>query len=130
MGSAMDTASLFWFKRIAIALSLTWLAGVGWLQFSDVFGDYGTGSASYRRGAAECEGAYSRRYNCKSSILIAGENRAFYSWLLKFGIVFLPPIGVGYLYGAVRRRHEAEVAEAARRRALARRNAESDTETA
>jgi len=123
----MDTAYLFWFKRIAIALALVWLAVVGWLQFSDAIGDYGVGSTTYQRGASECEGSYSSRYDCKSSILIAGENQAFFSWLFKFMIVFLPPIGLAYLYSAVRRRHEAEIAQAARRRALKRRN---DAETA
>lgn len=121
----MDTAYLFWFKRIAIALAFVWLAGVGWLQFSEAIGDYGLKSATYQRGSSECEGSYANRYDCKSSILIAGENQAFFSWLLKFAIVFLPPIGLGYLYGAVRRRHEADIAQAARRRALKRRSAET-----
>jgi len=121
----MDTAYLFWFKRIAIAVAFVWLAGVGWLQFSEAVGDFGLKSASYQRGSSECEGSYASRYDCKSSILIAGENQAFFSWLLKFAIVFLPPIGLGYLYGAVRRRHEAEIAQAARRRALKRRSAET-----
>jgi hypothetical protein len=118
----MDTAYLFWFKRIAIALALAWIVGVGYMQFSDVISDYGLGSASYQRGASECEGSYASRYDCKSSILIAGENQAFFSWLMKFVIVFLPPIGLGRLYAAVRRRHEAEIAQAARRRAMKRRD--------
>lgn len=118
----MDTAYLFWFKRISIALAIAWIAGVGWLQFNEVFTDYGLGSASYQRGAGECEGSYSSRYDCKASLLIAGENAAFFSWFLKFVIVFLPPIGLGRLYAAVRRRHEAEIANAARRRAMRRRN--------
>jgi hypothetical protein len=123
----MDTAYLFWFKRIAIALALAWIAGVGWLQFSDTFTDYGLGSTSYQRGASECEGSYSSRYDCKSSILISGENQAFFDWMMKLIIVFLPPIGLGRLYAAVRRRHEAEIAQAARRRAMKRR---SEAETA
>ena len=118
----MDTAYLFWFKRIAIAVAFAWVLGVGWVQFSDVFTDYGLGSSSYQRGSSECEGSYSSRYDCKSSLLIAGENAAFFSWMMKFLIVFLPPIGLGRLYAAVRRRHEAEIAQAARRRAMKRRN--------
>jgi len=118
----MDTAYLFWFKRIAMVLAFAWIVGVGWLQFSEAIGDYGLKSTSYQRGAAECEGSYARRYDCKSSILISGENAAFFTWLLKFVMVFLPPIGLGFLYGAVRRRHEAEIAQAARRRAMARRS--------
>jgi hypothetical protein len=118
----MDTAYLFWFKRIAIVVALAWVVGVGWVQFSDVFTDYGLGSTSYQRGASECEGSYSSRYDCKSSLLISGENQAFFSWMMKILIVFLPPIGLGRLYAAVRRRHEAEIANAARRRAMKRRN--------
>ena len=109
----MDTAYLFWFKRIAIALALALPNGLG--------------SASYQRGASECEGSYASRYDCKSSILIAGENQAFFSWMLKIVIVFLPPIGLGRLYAALRRRHEAEIAQAARRRAMKRRDEAEET---
>ena len=121
----MDNSGLFWIKRFAIAISLAWIAGIGYLQFSEAVTNYGLKSTTYRRGSAECEGSYSRRYDCKSAILINSENEAFLSWSLKFAIVFLPPIGVGFLYGAVRRRRENEIAEAARRRALRRRAAEA-----
>jgi len=125
-GYNMDSAGLFWVKRFAIAISIAWIAGIGWVQFSEAINDFGVSSRTYQRGSSECEGSYKSRYDCKSQILISGENDAFMSWLLKFAIVFLPPIGVGFLFGAIRRRYESDVAEAARRRALRRRTPPQD----
>ena len=108
-------------KWIAIAIAAMWIAGAGWFQLSGVAGNYGIGSASYRKASGACKGSFSNRYACKSSAIIAGENQAFIDWAVRLAIIFIPPLGLGIVFGFVRRRREEREAEEARRRFRARR---------
>lgn len=108
-------------KWIMIAVAAMWIAGAGWIQISGAPDDYGFNSRSYRKASGACEGNYASRYQCKSSAIISGENKAFIDWAVRLAIIFVPPLGVSIAYGYLRRRREEREAEEARRRIRARR---------
>lgn len=111
-------------KWTAIAVSSLWIGIMGWSEFSDPPDNYGFRSDSYSKSAASCGGSYSSRYECKSAIIIAGNNSAFYDWVGRFALVFGPPLALGYGFGRLRERHEREEAERRRREARRRRERE------
>lgn len=105
----------------AVAVSSLWIAAIGWSQFGGAAGDYGFRSEAYGKAAAGCGGSYSSRYECKSAIIIDGENEAFYDWVGRFALVFGPPLAAWYAVGRLRQRHEREQAARNHREALRRR---------
>ncbi len=108
-------------KLIMIAVAMFWIVGVGWIQIAGSSNDYGFTSPSYRKAIRDCEGSYASRYECKSSTIISGENKAFIDWTIRLAITFFPPLGLGIAHGYLRRRREEREAEEARRRVRARR---------
>lgn len=108
-------------KWIMIFLSAVWIAGAGWYEISGATSNYGFTSGSYRKAIKACRGSFANRYECKSSAIISGENQAFIDWTVRLAIIFVPPLGLGMVYGALRRRREERDAEEARRHFHARR---------
>ncbi|MCZ6861167.1 MAG: hypothetical protein O7I42_12990 [Alphaproteobacteria bacterium] len=108
-------------KSIMIVIATLWIGGVGWIQISGSRDEYGIGSSAYRRVSEACSGRFAKRYKCKSSALISGENQAFIDWSLKLAIIFVPPLGLSIVYGHISRLREEREAEEARRRIRARR---------
>lgn len=56
----------------------------------------------------DCKGSFSSRYDCKSSILIDRDNRLFYLWLSRLGIIAGPLLFVYIGYRLATRRLEDE----------------------
>jgi len=108
-------------KWIMFAIAAIWITGVGWIEISGAPDDYGFRSASYRKATKRCGGSYASRYECKSSVIIAGQNKAFIDWTVRLAIIFTPPFGLVFVFGYIRRRREEQEAEAKRRRIRARR---------
>ena len=101
-------------------IALVWLVLFGLLLLPGPTGDFGHRSASYRAASEKCEGSFASRYECKSGIIIDGENAAFYAWTWRLVLLLGPPTGLFAFYHIVARRRERERAEEARKRSTLR----------
>ena len=98
-----------------------WVVLIGLIVLPGPSDGYGVQSRHYRQASEGCAGSFSSRYECKSSIIIDGENAAFYAWVWRLVLVFGPPTGLVIFYHAITRRREREHAEQARKRSALRR---------
>lgn len=99
-----------------------WVLLVGLIVLPGPGDNYGVNSSSYREASKRCSGSFSSRYECKSSIIIDGENSAFYGWMWRLVLVFGPPAGLVVYYHVIARRRDREHAEEARKRSALRRS--------
>lgn len=97
-----------------------WVLLFGLIVLPGPSDNYGVKSSSYREASKRCSGSFSSRYECKSSIIIDGENRAFYGWMWRLMLVFGPPAGLVVYYHMIAGRREREHAEKARKRSALR----------
>ena len=103
----------------ALAVGLIWAIAAGWGELSKMELPDNFRSTSYKRQAEKCEGSFQNRFDCKSAIIINSDNSTFNDWVLRFAIVFGPPVLIWVLYNQVQRRRERQAEEERERRAVA-----------
>ncbi len=92
--------ALRWFL---LGTSLAWLFVAGWNQFTHVDTSYYFRSLYYMSSSTDlavehkiakrvCHGSFSRRFDCRSALKLASQQRLFAVWSTKFLIVFGPPL--------------------------------------
>jgi hypothetical protein len=106
-------------KWCAVAVSVIWIAAAGYGELTKIEMPDDFRSAGYKREAERCAGDFARRYECKSQIIIGNDNSTFYDWVLRLGIVFVPPALIALLYNRVQERRERLEEEERERRAVA-----------
>jgi len=87
-----DTARVV--RKVLIAVSLVWIAGMGWLQFGTLDPDtvLTPHSAVVRdRMDNECTGSFQRRYDCKETIAIQTVRQSMTDMVMRLGIVVAVP---------------------------------------
>lgn len=116
-------------RWLSIAVGVMWMLIAGWQEFL-TFDSYEDSlkAARLQQRLANCQGNVAKRYDCKSSILIAEQRDKFIEWGTKSAIVFGPLIVLGLLYTyAYRRIDRKEFEERKRRNRERRRDSEWPT---
>lgn len=88
-------------KMILAVLSLLWLAGSGWLQFSSLAETETKTFASteVKERMKECDGSFQQRYECKEAIVIETHRTTFWNLTGRVAVVGLPPILAWIAFG-------------------------------
>ncbi len=91
-------------KHFVITVIVMWLFGAGLFQFTNIDPPNTVGSTIVQRQAVKCKGSFEQRYECTSGRRIAAQQQAFYSWISKLTVVFLPPLVILVAYRSVAHR--------------------------
>lgn len=92
------------------AACLAWLAGMGvlmWLTLPESAIEHHNSSAVKDRMAAECQGSFRDRYNCKEAIIVEGGRDSFWILAARFLLVIVPPLVASGGLSSYLRRHPA-----------------------
>ena len=86
------------------AICLVWIvaAGIHQLFIHEEPYDYRTANIEER--LKNCAGNFSRRYECKSAITLERNNRLFFIWIRRLGIIFVPPLVLLRVHNVITRR--------------------------
>lgn len=108
-------------KTIVYAAAGLWIVLFGWLQLDGAVGATSSQLRALDAQLERCEGQFSKRYDCKSAILVQSGQDIFLDWSGRLAIILVPPLMlVGGLAFYNRKRNKAAAAEA-RKQAQARR---------
>ena len=97
----MDKSIAPMVRKIFIAISVVWMAAMGWLQFgnlneNDVLTPH---SAAVReRMDTECTGSFGQRYDCKETIVIRTVRHSLVNMVMRLGIVCVVPILLALIF--------------------------------
>lgn len=92
---------------LVTVMCLAWLAGMSvlmWMTLPDSSIEHHNSSAIKDRMAAECQGSFRDRYECKEAIIVESGRETFWILSARFLLVILPPLlASGWLSSYLRR---------------------------
>lgn len=91
----------------AVTISLIWIAGSGWLLTSRVNpGLARMHQMQFEQRLQDCQGKFSERYDCKSSLMREQDREQMATWALWLAIILGPPLLLSIVVSIAGRRME------------------------
>ena len=86
----MQERTIFKTVRVSVfALAAIWVAGMGWREFVVRDDLLRFRAATVSAQGAKCSGSFSKRYDCRSSLMINNDNAVFLIWVERLSIVIV-----------------------------------------
>ena len=91
-------------SRKMSAICLVWILAAGIHQLFIRVEPYDYRTANVKERIENCAGNFSHRYECKSAITREQNNRLFFIWIRRLGIIFVPPLVLLRVHHVITRR--------------------------